>query len=73
MNYRGQRVQMDVKYMPKISLERRPEPYQEYQYTAIDDCTRLRFVKTYDDLCPANSVEFARAMMTFFPFPIEEV
>ena len=73
MNYPGQRVQVDVKYMPKIRLEGRPEPYQEYQYTAIDDCTRLRFVKTYEELCPANSVAFARAMMTFFPFTIEEV
>ena len=34
MNYPGQRVQVDVKYMPKIRLEGRPDPYQEYQYTA---------------------------------------
>ena len=73
MLYPGQRVQVDVKYMPKIRLGNRPETYQEYQYTAIDDCTRLRFVNTYEELCPANSVGFARAMMDFFPFPIEEV
>lgn len=73
MNYPGQRVQVDVKYMPKMRLKGRPEPYQEYQYTAIDDCTRLRFVKTYEDLCSANSVNFARRMIGFFPFPIEEV
>ena len=46
MDYPGQRVQVDVKYMPKMRLKGRPEPYQEYQYTAIDDCTRLRLVKT---------------------------
>lgn len=73
MNYPGQRVQVDVKYMPKMDLPNRPEPYQEYQYTAIDDCTRLRFVKPYEELCPANSVAFAQAMMAFFPFPIEEI
>jgi transposase InsO family protein len=73
MNYPGQRVQVDVKYMPKIMLKDRPEPYKEYQYTAIDDCTRLRFVNTYEELCPANSVEFARRMLECFPFPVEEV
>ncbi|MDI6815391.1 MAG: IS481 family transposase [Dehalococcoidales bacterium] len=73
MNYPGQRVQVDAKYMPKIGLRDRPEPYKEYQYTAIDDCTRLRFVWVYQELCPANSVDFARRMLAFFPFPVEEV
>jgi transposase InsO family protein len=73
MRYPGQRIQVDVKYMPKIKLGSQPELYQEYQYTAIDDCTRLRFVETYEELCPANSVDFAQAMTAFFPFPIEEV
>ena len=50
-----------------------PEGYQEYQYTAIDDCTRLRLAKTYEELCPANSVDFARRMLEVFPFSIEEV
>jgi len=73
MLYPGQRVKVDTKYMPKIRLWNRPEPYKEYQYTAIDDCTRLRFVWVYQELCPANSVDFAQRMLKFFPFPIEEV
>ena len=73
MNYPGQRVQVDSKYMPRMRLGDRPEPYQEYQYTAIDDCTRLRFVWVYQELCPANSVDFACRMLEFFPFPVEEV
>ena len=73
MNYPGQRVQVDAKYMPKIKLGNRPELYQEYQYTAIDDCTKLRFLWVYQELCPANSVDFARRVLEFFPFPIEEV
>jgi len=73
LDYPGQRVQADVKYMPKMRLKDRPEPYQEYQYTAIDDCTRLRLVWVYQELCPANSVDFARRMLEFFPFPVEEV
>ncbi len=73
MNYPGQRLQVDVKYMPKMSLGDRPEPYQEYQYTAIDDCTRLRFIWVYQELCPANSVDFAQRMLKFFPFPVEAI
>jgi len=73
MEYPGQRVQIDAKYMPKVSLSGRPEPYKEYQYTAIDDCTGLRFVWVYQELCPANSVDFAKRMLEFLPFPIEEV
>lgn len=73
MDYPGQRVQVDVKYMPKMRLKDRPELYQEYQYTAIDDCTRLRFVEVYKELCPASSVDFACQMLQFFPFPIQEV
>lgn len=73
MNYPGQRVQVDVKYMPKIRLKDRPEAYQEYQYTAIDDCTRLRFLWVYGELCPASSVDFVKRMLAFFPFPVEEV
>jgi len=59
--------------MPKISPSGRPEPYKEHQYTAIDDCTRLRFVWVYQELCPSNSVDFAKRMLEFLPFPIEEV
>lgn len=39
----------------------------------MDDCTRLGFVWVYQELCPANSVDFARRMLEFFPFPTEEV
>jgi len=59
--------------MPKIGLRGRPEPYKEYQYTAIDDCTRLRFIWVDEELCPANSVDSARRMLEFFPFPVEEI
>jgi len=33
----------------------------------------VRLAKTYEELCPANSVDFARRMLEVFPFPIEEV
>ena len=69
MNYPGQRVQVDAKYMPVIFNSSHPEGYQEYQYPAIDDCIRLCLIKTYEELCPASSVDFARRVLEFFPFP----
>lgn len=73
MNYPRQRVQVDAKYMPLIFNSSHPEGYQEYQYPAINDCIKLYLIKTYEELCPANSVDFARRMLEFFPFPIEEI
>jgi hypothetical protein len=48
----GERMQVDVKHLPKPKIRRFPEGYQGYQYTAIDDCTRLRFVKLYREITP---------------------
>jgi transposase InsO family protein len=69
----GERVQVDVKYLPKLKIGRFPEGYQEYQYTAIDDCTRLRFTGIYQEVTPQNSVDFMKRALSFFPFPIQEV
>ena len=40
----GYRIQVDVKCLEKIG-----EPNKKYyQFTAVDDCTRLRVLKVYD-------------------------
>lgn len=69
----GERVQVDAKYLPKLKMRRFPEGYQEYQYTAIDDCTRLRFIRVYQEITPQHSVDFMKKALSFFPFPIQEV
>lgn len=73
MLFPGQRVQVDVKYLPKLRLPNRPEPYQEYLYTAIDDCTRLQCAWVSQELTPAASVAFLKRLQRTFPFPIQEV
>ena len=40
----GHRLQMDVKFLERIPGTRR----RLYQFTAIDDCTRIRVLKIYD-------------------------
>lgn len=44
-----------------------------YQYTAIDECTRLVFREMYDEHSTYNSEDFIKKVIKFFPFEIEEV
>lgn len=61
----GQKVQIDVKYCPKL----KGFP-QRYQYTAIDGYSRLRFCEVYDEISPRVSVDFLARVRTCFPFRI---
>ena len=51
----GHRLQMDVKF-----LERIPTTGQRlYQFTAIDDCTRIRVLKVYDACNQRTAIRFS--------------
>ena len=69
----GQRIQLDVKYLPHLRLRNRPEPLKQYLYSAIDDCTRLKTAWVSSELTPQASVLFLYRLLRTFPFPIEEV
>jgi len=56
----GANIQIDVKYLDPIRGKR------EYQYTAIDEYSRLRHCRIYDDICAYNSVRFLREALDFF-------
>lgn len=66
----GERIQMDVKYVPKHCLVARLAGKKLYQYTAIDECTRWRHIAVFDELSTYNSVEFFYQHMERFPFEI---
>lgn len=65
----GDRVQIDVKYVPY----RIPEGLygRVYQYTAIDDCSRARFAKIYDGHGIYQLENFLNEIKAFFPFKIK--
>lgn len=45
-----------------------------YQYTAVDDCTRLRVLGSYPRRTAENSAHFLEERMVYeFPFPIQRV
>ena len=56
----GANVQIDVKYLPQIRGK------QEYQFTAIDEHSRIRHVGIYEDLTPQNAVRFLRETLDFY-------
>lgn len=62
----GQRLQIDVKFLNRIPGTRK----RYYQYTAIDDCTRIRVLKIYDRCNQATSIEFFDHTQQQLPFPI---
>jgi transposase InsO family protein len=44
-----------------------------YQYTAIDDCTRIRVLALFNRRTAANSVQFLELAIEEFPFPIQRI
>lgn len=44
-----------------------------YQFTAIDDCTRLRVLRLYSEKTAANAVLFFGEVLNTFPFPIQRI
>jgi transposase InsO family protein len=59
----GERVQIDTcKIAPGL-----------YQYTAVDDCTRIRVLALFNRRTAANSLHFLEIVIEEFPFPIQRI
>lgn len=67
----GEKIQIDVKYVPKQCLAGMLNDTKLYQYTAIDEATRLRFLAFYEEHSTYSSTCFLEACMKFFPFKIQ--
>ncbi|MBO5478211.1 MAG: transposase, partial [Clostridia bacterium] len=73
MTYPGERVQIDVKYVPKKSLTKEviEQDGRYYQYTAIDEYTRKRVLWASKEQSTSASTEFLGIIIKKFPFKIE--
>jgi transposase InsO family protein len=66
----GHQVQIDVTFIePVTTSENRRKRY--YQYTAIDDCTRLRVLRTYPRSDQKTAIQFLDYLTSRLPFQIE--
>ena len=64
MTYPGQRVQVDVKVVPRRCITD-PE-LRLFQYTAIDEFSRLRFLAAYPEQSTYSSADFLRRLVKWY-------
>ena len=64
MTYPGQRVQVDVKVVPRRCIAD-PE-LRLFQYTAIDEFTRLRFLAAYPEQSTYSSSDFLKRLFKWY-------
>ena len=64
MQYPGQRVQIDVKVVPRRCIAN-PE-LKLYQYTAIDEYSRLRYLGAYEEQSTYSSADFLKKCVKWF-------
>lgn len=68
--YPGQKVQLDVKYVP---AECAVNGQKYYQYTAVDECTRWTYRQMYDEHSTYSSAMFLKELVKTAPFPIRVI
>jgi len=67
----GHQIQVDVKFLKFEGVD--GKIVKRFQYTAIDDATRIRALKVYDRHTQANAIDFIDTVIAKFPFRIREV
>lgn len=65
----GHRLQVDVKFLERIPGTRR----RLFQFTAIDDCTRIRVLKVFDACNQRSAIHFIDEVLRRLPFRVHVV
>jgi len=68
--YPGQKLQVDVKYVPSKCVS---TGQKYYQFTAIDECTRWTYRQMYDDKSSYSAKRFLIELIQVAPFPIRMI
>ena len=71
MQYPGQRVQIDVKFVPDACIVGDAKGKKFYQYTAIDEYSRFRYLEAFEEHSTYSSAVFLEHMLKRFPFKVE--
>lgn len=70
MQFPGQRVQIDVKVVPSSCLVGEAKDEKFYQYTAIDEYSRFRYIAAFKEQSSYSSMQFLNQLVKVFKFPI---
>ena len=71
MYYPGQRIQIDVKHVPASCIVGDAKGKKFYQYTAIDEFSRFRYLEAFEESSSYSSSVFLDHVLKAFPFPVE--
>lgn len=71
MHYPGERVQIDVKFVPSVCIVGEAKGQKFYQYTAIDEYSRFRYVEAFQEHSSYSSAIFLEHMLKAFKFPVK--
>jgi transposase InsO family protein len=66
----GHAVQVDVKFIAPLAASSRKK---YYQFTAIDDCTRIRVLRIYDRLNQKAAIQLADYLLDKLPIRVEAI
>ena len=66
MTYPGERIQIDVKHVPAACLVGEARGQRFYQYTAIDEFSRLRYIEAFEEASTYSSATFLKNAVVFF-------
>lgn len=64
----GEKMQLDVKYVPRDCNANKRDDNKYYQYTIIDEASRERFIYAYKENSSFSSVDFLRRSICFFGY-----
>ena len=68
--YPGQKVQVDVKFVPSECVT---DGNKYYQYTAVDECTRWTYRYMYNEHSTYSSIQFLHQLIKACPFQIKRI
>ena len=71
MQYPGQRVQIDVKYVPEACMVGQEPGTKWYQYTFLDEYSRFRYLEAFEEHSTYSSMLFLQHVAKRFPYAIE--
>ena len=66
MQYPGQRIQIDVKFVPASCIVGEATGQKFYQYTAIDEYSRYRYLEAFEENSTHSSTQFALHVIEHF-------
>jgi len=71
--YPGEKLQMDVKYVPQDALPRGCEGEKWYQYTIIDEASGIRYLEWFKSFGGFETCQFVFRAMKFYDFKFHKI